>query len=291
MRVDGVNEDHVAMLADLDEELPPILVHRGSMVVIDGVHRVRAALARGDGRIQAVYSGGDDVDALILAVRLNTRHGLPLSRRDRQAAVLRLIAVCPDWSDRRIAAAAGVSHMTVGAVRRRSTGEIVQSNVRIGKDGRARMRDPSAARAQAAAMLADRPNASLREVARSVGLSPATVLDVRRRRARGTDEPSPGPAVGLPDPAPSPATIREATVQRLAALRRDPSLRYSLAGRTLIGLLSTLLGLGAPEDLATAVPAYARPVVADLVRQSAGIWLRIAEQLETAPDRQVGTTS
>lgn len=33
-------------LADLDEKLPPILVNRESLVIIDGIHRLRAAEVR-----------------------------------------------------------------------------------------------------------------------------------------------------------------------------------------------------------------------------------------------------
>ncbi|MGH8879883.1 MAG: hypothetical protein ACRD0P_21450, partial [Stackebrandtia sp.] len=43
-RLDGENSEHTQMLAESSEKLPPILVHRQTMRVIDGVHRLSAAL-------------------------------------------------------------------------------------------------------------------------------------------------------------------------------------------------------------------------------------------------------
>jgi Homeodomain-like domain len=152
LRIDGTSSDHVAVLTEVGGELPPIVVHRPTMLVVDGVHRVLAAQARGECQIAVVYIDGDEVDALIEGLRANSRHGLPLSRRDRQAAVGRLLAVRPEWSDRRIAAAVGVSHRTVGAIRHRSSGQFAQPNVRVGLDGRVRPRDRAGTRARAAAL-------------------------------------------------------------------------------------------------------------------------------------------
>lgn len=50
LRADGVNADHVAMLAEVPETLPPIVVHRRTMQVVDGAHRLRAAQLRGRSR-------------------------------------------------------------------------------------------------------------------------------------------------------------------------------------------------------------------------------------------------
>ncbi|WP_368858328.1 ParB/RepB/Spo0J family partition protein [Nocardia alni] len=69
-------------MATLDETLPPIIVHRESWHVIDGVHRVRAAQLRGDSTILARLFDGGEADAFVLAVTSNTRHGLPLSSAD-----------------------------------------------------------------------------------------------------------------------------------------------------------------------------------------------------------------
>ena len=70
------------------------------MRVIDGTHRLRAALLRGVDVIDVLYFDGPDADAFVLAVELNHTHGLPLSRADRTAAAERIIGSHPDWSDR-----------------------------------------------------------------------------------------------------------------------------------------------------------------------------------------------
>ncbi|MEV7203411.1 winged helix-turn-helix domain-containing protein [Streptomyces griseoluteus] len=61
--------------------------------------------------------------------------------------------------------------------------------VRVGRDGRARAVGEGSARAREVAcrLLREEPGASLREIARRAGLSPATVADVRDRLRRGED--------------------------------------------------------------------------------------------------------
>jgi ParB-like chromosome segregation protein Spo0J len=265
VRVGGVNRQHVAALAEAPEELPPIVVHRPSMQVVDGAHRLQAARERGAGTIRAVLVDGDDTSVLALSVRLNSQHGLPLTRRDRTAAVDRLLTARPDWSDRRVAALAGVAHSTV-ASRRRSTGRTRQSNV--GRDGRIRPRDAAAGRRRAEQLIRQRPDASVREVARSAGVSPATVIDVRRRGART----APAPAAA-PDPT-----------ELLESLLADPSLRYSTSGRTLLRLLSLTLGAQRGTRLLAALPPHSRAALAQLARECAQLWSRTADEL-TALDR------
>src|SRR6202012_870809 len=95
----------------------PILVQR-SMHVIDGAHRVRAAQLRGQIVIRAILVDDNESEAFIRSVTANTRHGLPLTLRDRKQAAARLLRICPDKSDRAIAELAGLSGKTVGALRR-----------------------------------------------------------------------------------------------------------------------------------------------------------------------------
>ncbi|MFE3797012.1 ParB N-terminal domain-containing protein [Nocardia tengchongensis] len=120
IRQSGQNARHVAALSEVAAALPPIVVHRSSMTVIDGVHRVRAAQDSGSQWIDAVYFDGDDGQALLLAVRLNTAHGLPLSAADRKAAAEQALAYYPDWSNHRLAMAIGLSERAIAAIRRKS---------------------------------------------------------------------------------------------------------------------------------------------------------------------------
>src|SRR5437868_3424947 len=46
-RLAGEDDSHIRMLAETENELPPILVCRRSFRVIDGMHRLRAARLRG----------------------------------------------------------------------------------------------------------------------------------------------------------------------------------------------------------------------------------------------------
>jgi hypothetical protein len=267
VRVDGVDQKHVAVLAEVVDTLPPVVVHRQSMCIVDGLHRLEAVARGGRQRVRVVFIDGDDVDALAQAVRLNTRHGLPLTRRDRRAVVERLLKARPLWSDRRIAALAGVSHRTVGAVRNRSSGQVAQST--IGRDERVRHRDVNTRRSQAAALAEERPQMSTRGIAKVTGLSPATVLDVRKRRGSGLTAVPTGARPQPSDPA-----------ECLDPLRSDPSLRYTSAGRTLLRVLFATSDLRDPETIAAAVPGHRKAQVAALARRSAERWLRLARAIE-----------
>src|SRR3954471_3912118 len=71
LRMGGVNEEHVLALVESAADLPPILVHRATMRVIDGLHRIRAARLRGDDAIEVRYFDGSEDDAFVLGVREN----------------------------------------------------------------------------------------------------------------------------------------------------------------------------------------------------------------------------
>ena len=123
-RLEGLNDGHARALAESGTAFEPILVHRDTGRVVDGMHRLRAAMLRGERRIAVLYVDGASADLFIRSVQANINHGLPLTLGDRKAAALRILATHPHWSDRAIAAVTGVSPKTVGAVRgRRSNGE------------------------------------------------------------------------------------------------------------------------------------------------------------------------
>jgi transposase-like protein len=125
----------------------------------------------------------------------------PGSRRERQRAVRAVLAAHPEWADRRIGTLCGVSPRTVGRLRAQlaetsGSDRIEWAEVRIGRDGRARPTDPAAQRERIVAALVERPDASLRDIARTVGVSPETVRSVR---ATLLDDPdlasSPAPVI------------------------------------------------------------------------------------------------
>ncbi|WP_432158502.1 ParB/RepB/Spo0J family partition protein [Streptomyces sp. bgisy153] len=186
-RVAGEDSDHVKCLAESEQELPPIKVHRSTMRVIDGVHRLRAAQLRGQTDIAVRFFDGEREDAFVLSVAANTRHGLPLARADRLAAAGRILNLHPEWSDRAIALVSGLSTRKVADIRRHHAGATGASEVRVGIDGRARPVNRVEGRELAGELIKANPDASLRQIAKAAGISPATVADVRNRLRQGHD--------------------------------------------------------------------------------------------------------
>ncbi|HEU5473666.1 MAG TPA: ParB/RepB/Spo0J family partition protein [Actinophytocola sp.] len=291
-RLAGENAEHCRTLAASDAELPPIVVHRASMRVVDGMHRLRAAGLRGEKRIEVRFFDGTSEDAFVLAVRMNVeRHGLPLSLADRTAAAVRILDSHQEWSDRAIASVTGLSHKTVAAIRRRSSGENSQLSMRIGRDGRVRPVDVGDRRQRAGELMSTQPGASLREIARAVGISPGTARDVRDRLHRGLDPVLPtqhridAPVNRRWEPPDSPDDVGADTVGDTAiisALRGDPALRFSESGRVLLRLLDALTIR--PRQwawLVDAVPPHCAGKVVDAARRCAKAWLDFANRIET----------
>ncbi|MET9632573.1 ParB N-terminal domain-containing protein [Lentzea sp. NPDC006480] len=279
-RTAGESEEHVRLLAEAAERLPPIIVHRGTMRVIDGMHRLRVATARGATHVQVRFYDGDERDAFVLAVRLNTQHGLPLSLPDRLAAAARIMTSHPEWSDRLVASLTGLTHKTVRRIRHRPGSEVPRLGFRRGQDGRIRPISSAKGRLQAAKLIAERPQASLREISREAGIALATAHDVRRRIRSGAD-PVPdrdsGEAEQPPAPQVAPADPRAA----LRRLRQDPSLRFSDAGRAVLRLLEAgSLDPAVWARLATSVPPHCADSVIEVARGCAAAYSQFAQQLE-----------
>lgn len=143
-RLDGDSKDDVAQLRDA-VEVPPIIVHRSTMQIIDGGRRAAAALCQHQDTIAVQFFDGSVEEAFVLAVvSNNVTHGLPLSLQDRKAAAARILRMYPDWSDRMIASISGLTHPTIAAIRRNSsTGKTFQSRRRLGRDGITRLAAPN----------------------------------------------------------------------------------------------------------------------------------------------------
>jgi hypothetical protein len=135
-RHDGVDSAHVLRLAECGADLPAIVVHRQTMRVIDGMHRLQAAIRNGRELVEVTFFDGGDEDAFILAVELNVRHGLPLSLRDRKAAARRILRANPDLSDRAISSKTGLSDKTIAVIRRHPDAGLPHQDTRRGRNGR-----------------------------------------------------------------------------------------------------------------------------------------------------------
>ncbi|MEU4160890.1 ParB/RepB/Spo0J family partition protein [Actinoplanes sp. NPDC026670] len=288
-RTRGLDQDHVLALSDTGAPLPPIIVDRTTMRVIDGMHRLTAALRNGQEAISAVLvdSAGDD-ESFLLSVELNVAHGLPLTRADRRAAVEQIIRGFPAMSDRSIATIAGLTPKTVSAIRR-TLGAAAQSSTRVGRDGRIRPTNYADGRRAAGLIVAARPEASLREIAREAGISVGTARDVRRRMSAGQDpvpngcqpvavsdrgDTSPDPAANRPDPVAASRTVLE-------VMRKDPALRYTESGRELLRWLGSRAAVVHElDEAATRVPPHCVPMVSKIAQACARAWASFADELE-----------
>jgi ParB-like chromosome segregation protein Spo0J len=286
-RLAGENDEHTRLLAGSEDRLPPIIVNRSTMRVIDGAHRLSAALLRGENEIEVCFFDGAEEDAFMLAVVSNIRHGLPLSLADRTVATARIIASHPHWSDRAIAATTGLTPKTVAAIRRRSTDTIPHLRTRVGRDGRCRPLDISEGRRRACELIKANPDVSLRQVAAKAGVSQGTARDVRNRMRRG-ESPVPTHRTRrqvrseAPKPEESPP-VRSSGRDRgllLRNLRKDPSLRFNEAGRTLIRMLDfCVLEEKEQARLLETVPSHCVETVAELAYECAQTWQAFAQHL------------
>jgi hypothetical protein len=289
-RLNGEDPEHVELLAQVPAQLPPVLVHRASMRVIDGMHRLKAAQLKGEQTIAVRFFDGDEDEAFVAAVAANQAHGLPLTVADREAAAQRIIATRPQTSDRSIAGITGLAPRSVAALRERvDTGE--RHETRVGRDGRVRPLNGATGRILASELIARRPGASLRAIAAAAGISPATVRDVRERLRRGED-PVPegqrtGPGTGRA-PAGEPARTRTVVEfsgrdrqDLLATLKRDPSLRFSASGRRVLHwLFARANGTEGWTEIADDIPPHGSYLVIELARACAAEWCALATVLE-----------
>jgi ParB-like chromosome segregation protein Spo0J len=270
-RLFTVNQRHAAMLASIESPLPPVLVWRETMGVVDGAHRLLAARLRGDTEIDAHLVDGGQADIFVLAVRANTRHGRPLTPIEREQSAQRILTSHPDWSDRAIAATCGLASKTIRALRRCATANEPQLHeVRLGRDGRARPLDPDDGRRRAVEALRQAPESSLRAVAREVGISPATVRDVRARLERGDS-----PYVTAANP-----------------LADDRALASMDDGESFVSWLEA--HLIEPDEwlrFVDAVPASRIYLVADQARAAATAWRAFADALEARTARRPSRTT
>ncbi|MFD2420534.1 ParB/RepB/Spo0J family partition protein [Amycolatopsis pigmentata] len=303
-RLDGENIEHVRLLAESGNELPPILVHRPTMRVIDGMHRLQASQLRGDTTINVRFFHGEDRDAFVLAVRSNVTHGLPLSLGERTAAARRIIVSHPHWSDRAIASISGIAPNTVASLRRRVARDTPGGTTiagRIGLDGRVRPLDRERRRQHAEELMRANPHSTLREIARRADISLGTAQDVRRRLGRRenpelgnphrtttlSEETGSEHRPAVPEPRTRSDSVESAPAANdphrediLDSLRSDPSLRFTEAGRSLLRLLQ-LHALTAEQwdQMVNKLPAHCTELVATMAAECANTWSEFSERV------------
>lgn len=295
-RISGEDAEHVRRLAEV-AQWPPVTVHRPSMRVIDGMHRLHAARLRGQDEIEVRFFDGTAAEAFVLAVRLNTRHGLPLSLSDRKAAANRILASHPQWSDRLVSSITGLAAKTVAEIRRRAqagtrtdhephAGAAGHAEARIGRDGRVRRLSSAEGRRKASELMREQPGLSLRQVARATGISPETVRDVRKRIIPGRAQaagakPNAKPGAkpdAKPDAEPGTKPDFGSALQRLKA---DASLRSTKTGRALLKLLEAhAMSEEHLAGIADIVPANCRNTIAQVALECAAAWWKFADRID-----------
>jgi hypothetical protein len=292
----GEDRNHIQSLAEMDGQLPPLVVQRSSMRVIDGMHRLRAAQLCGKKEIEVRFFDGDEASAFVLAVKANITHGLPLCLADRKAAAAKIVGFYPRWSDRMIASLTGLSATTVAAVRKCPSDESGQLDVRVGRDGKQRPVNAAQRRNLAKELIEKSPGASLREIARQARLSPETVRRIRTDLAQ-TQDPAKGSWSELNGGQkgeafrPSSASSSEAGPKKsgqagsassmLQALRADPSLRSSERGRALLRLLACCEVIDEHgTEILQAVPPHCIARVAEAASSCVEVWERFAMRAE-----------
>ncbi|GAA1267378.1 hypothetical protein GCM10009665_65290 [Kitasatospora nipponensis] len=224
-RFGAEDENHIRRLAETDAELPAIVVHRSTMRVIDGMHRLRAAHLKGERTIAVEFFDGTDAAAYILGVQANVTHGLPLSLAERKEAARRIVALQPELADRAVAQLTGLAAATVSAIRKRAGAE--ELGARLGRDGRLRPVNADEGRRRAVEVIREYPDASLREIAQAARVSLGTAHDIRARLERGEDpvqrgrtepaEPAPSGQADTPGTAGGPAGGEAANGEHRAA--------------------------------------------------------------------------
>ncbi|MFF0454216.1 ParB/RepB/Spo0J family partition protein [Nocardia africana] len=270
-RSTGEDRRHIVRLAESESQWPPILVHRATMRVIDGMHRVHAARMKGMTHIEVLFFDGSAAEAFLRGVESNVVHGLPLTLPDRKAAAERILESMPELSDRTIATSTGLSSKTVARIRLRSTGEIPQSNIRIGADGRTRPLDSSRRRQQVIELLTASPDMPLRALAAAADVSVSTAHAIRkkmRERLCPDGDTAEGP---------------DTNALLLQKLTRDPAMRASQQGRDLLRWLhSHSMNRKMWPRVAEAVPPHLAATVAELASRNAREWRAFADRIQSS---------
>jgi ParB-like chromosome segregation protein Spo0J len=137
-RTHEVDIGHVRLLVEMVYDLPPVTVHRATMTIVDGHHRVEAFRQVGKEYIRAFLVEGTQADAFLMGVRANIAHGKPLTLDERRAAARVILREFPERSDRWVSEACGLSHSTVGKLRASVPIHDGMSATRLGRDGRRR---------------------------------------------------------------------------------------------------------------------------------------------------------
>jgi ParB-like chromosome segregation protein Spo0J len=304
LRQEGTDAAHVRLLADAagSVKLPAVLVQKSGSRIIDGLHRLEVAKLRGEWTINARIVDCTDSQALVLAIKSNTLHGLPLSRADRISGAKRVLVAHRDWSDRAVAGITGLSAKSIASLRNSSTGDTQFTGKRLGRDGKRHPVMPTEGRRRATEYIQAHPDASLRQIARETDVSLGTVHDVRDKIRNGTSSVPAAPlqpvapiaadANTVVTEAPSPVTPMHAQAgttrqaHRLAwpmisaKVVNDPSLKYTEGGRAFLRWMTGhCVQADDWREFVDAIPQHWRPAIGQIAANMSEEWRQFAERV------------
>lgn len=114
---DRLDEDAVSRYADMYQAglSRALIVHKGTMRLLDGHHRLEAAKRAGLTEVWVEEREGDEADLLAEVYRANRNHGVPLSTTQRDHLIRRLYFEC-GWTQARIAQLVGLTQQGVSHI-------------------------------------------------------------------------------------------------------------------------------------------------------------------------------
>lgn len=155
-RVNAIDSEHVEEMREAKAEgakFPPVVVYREqfsmggpeNFYLSEGFHRFEVFDLDAEETIEAEVRDGSIEEAIINSMASNVGHGLKRTKGDGRKAIETMIAMCPDWSDRRIADHVKLSFSYVSSIRRNCVAPHTSTQseptvpvVRVGADGKKR---------------------------------------------------------------------------------------------------------------------------------------------------------
>ncbi|WP_409497340.1 ParB N-terminal domain-containing protein [Amycolatopsis sp. cmx-11-12] len=301
-RVAGLEREYVEELAEIASSTPPIVVHRPTMCVVDGNHRLAAARLQGRTTIAVRFLDGSEDEVMLFSIRANSSHGRRLSRVDQEAAVERVLRQRSDLSTRRISEETGIGQRLIESVRRRISEPSESDALRVGRDGKRHPATTAAAdvkKERARRIVADNPKVTVRELAESAGISIGSAHNVIRE---GNQRAAGGVIERLPKLAQTAEkkTVAPVRIDSLRQLNEDLAVRGNDIGRTLLTMLNVVLTEGRKlqdelhreqgRSVNRAIPEYQRYRAAELAATGARVLHDLAVALRGVPTRAAGAT-
>ena len=103
--------EHYAEIFDL---LPPVVVQKGTGILLDGFHRIEAAKFINREAVDVVEMDIPDNELFAEALRRNLAHGLPLTSDERNEAIVRLYR--EGWKQEALAQMWGITHQQISNI-------------------------------------------------------------------------------------------------------------------------------------------------------------------------------